>query len=60
MRFVAFALGVLVIAGCEKQPTPEEIEQKREAEIAVRPTPTPKPGAWMKDARSPHDKRPDR
>jgi hypothetical protein len=58
MRFVAFALLLVVVAGCEKQLSPEETEEKRQAEIAARPTPTPKPGAWMKDYKGPLDKKP--
>lgn len=60
MRFFAIAVLLVVGAGCEKQLSPEEAEQKREAEMAARPTPTPKPGAWMKDAKSPLDKKPTR
>ncbi len=60
MRFLAVALLLVIGAACEKQPSPEEIEQKREAEMAARPTPTPKPGAWMKDAKSPLDQKPTR
>ncbi|MGB8169250.1 MAG: hypothetical protein WCF18_17260 [Chthoniobacteraceae bacterium] len=60
MRFLAFALLLLVGAGCEKKPSPEEVEQKREAEAAARPTATPKFQDRLKDYKSPLDKKPTR
>jgi hypothetical protein len=58
MRFAYFGVFLVLSAGCEKKPTPEEIEQKEQEIIRAKVTPTPKPGAWMKDYKSPLDKKP--
>ena len=58
MRFALFPVVLMLCVGCEKKPTPEEVEQKQQEVIRAKGTPTPKPGAWMKDYKGPLDKKP--
>jgi hypothetical protein len=58
MKSIAAALLLAAFLGCDRTPTPEEVQKQQDAERAARPVPTPRPGAWMKDAKSPLDKKP--
>lgn len=61
MKFFLFPICLMLCMGCEKKPTPEEIEQKRE-EIRARATPTPRPPLAkerMKEYKNPLEKKPD-
>jgi hypothetical protein len=53
MRFLAAALILVICIGCEKKPTPEEIQEKREAERVARPSPSPKFQDKLKNYKSP-------
>ncbi|MEA3210562.1 MAG: hypothetical protein QOE70_3619 [Chthoniobacter sp.] len=61
MRILSAALMLVLFVACEKKPTEEEVEAKKEEArtAAARATPTPKPGDWMwKQYNNPLDKKP--
>lgn len=60
MKFAAAVLVLILVVGCEKQPTPEEIQQRKDEELA-RATPTPRPPLNdLKNYKSPLEQSPKR